>query len=243
MNAVGQESGRYVYCIIKSQGEKKSFGNIGFGGEEVYTLEYRDFAPVVSNAAVKKYEVSDEDVELHRRVEEQVMKEHSVLPVAYGMVFKNKKLLLFAMSAGYKAMKKAMNEVDNRVELGVKVFLSKEAAAWDGKEKCKSEKLLESFNKRGVCKAYPNTAQAEVSAFLEVLKKKAVQSKELKLFSDRLVMNASFLVDRDKIDDFSGEVGQLGNKYANLKIQYSGPWPPYNFVDIQILSRRRGGFR
>lgn len=218
MNAVGQESGKYVYCMIKSQGEKKSFGNIGFGGEEVYTLEYRDFAPVVSNAAVKKYEVSDEDVELHRRVEEQVMKEHSVLPVAYGMVFKNKKLLLFAMSAGYKAMKKAMSEVDNRVELGVKVFQSKEAAAWDGKEKCKSD-------------------------FLEVLKKKAVQSKELKLFSDRLVLNASFLVDRDKIDDFSGEVEQLGNKYANLKIQYSGPWPPYNFVDIQILSRRRGGFR
>ncbi len=218
MNTVGQESGRYVYCIIKSQGEKKSFGNIGFGGEEVYTLEYRDFAPVVSNAAVKKYEVSDEEIELHRRVEEQVMKEHSVLPVAYGMVFKNKKLLLFAMSAGYKAMKKAMSEVDNRVELGVKVFQSKEAAAWDGKEKCKSD-------------------------FIEALKKKAVQSKELKLFSDRLVLNASFLVDRDKMDDFSGEVGQLGNKYANLKIQYSGPWPPYNFVDIQILSRRKGGFR
>lgn len=218
MNAVGQESGKYVYCMIKSQGEKKSFGNIGFGGEEVYTLEYRDFAPVVSNAAVKKYEVSDEEVELHRRVEEQVMKEHSVLPVAYGMVFKNKKLLLFAMSAGYKAMKKAMSEVDNRVELGVKVFQSKEAAAWDGKEKCKSD-------------------------FLEALKKKAVQSKELKLFSDRLVLNASFLVDRDKIDDFSCEVEPLGNKYPNLKIQYSGPWPPYNFVDIQILSRRRGGFR
>ncbi len=218
MNAVGQENGKYVYCMIKSHGEKKSFGNIGFAGEEVYTLEYRDFAPVVSNAAVKKYEVSDEDVELHRRVEEQVMKEHSVLPVAYGMVFKNKKLLLFAMSAGYKAMKKAMNEVDNRVELGVKVFQSKEAAAWDGKEKCKSD-------------------------FLEALKKKAVQSKELKLFSDRLVLNASFLVDRDKIDDFSGEVGHLGNKYPNLKLQYSGPWPPYNFVDIQILSRRRGGFR
>ncbi len=218
MNTVGQESGRYVYCIIKSQGEKKSFGNIGFGGEEVYTLEYRDFAPVVSNAAVKKYEVSDEDVELHRRVEEQVMKEHSVLPVAYGMVFKNKKLLLFAMSAGYKAMKKAMNEVDNRVELGVKVFLPKENATWDGKEKCRSD-------------------------FLEALKKKAVQSKELKLFSERLVLNASFLVDRDKIDDFSGEVEPLGNKYPNFKIQYSGPWPPYNFVDIHILSRRKGGFR
>lgn len=213
-----EESGRYVYCIIKSPGEKKSFGNIGFGGQEVYTLEYRDFAPVMSNAALKKYEASDEEVELHRKVVEQVMKEHSVLPVAYGMAFKNKKLLLIAMSVGYKAMKKAMNEVDNRVELGVKLFLPKENAAWDGKEECKS-------------------------VFLETLKKKAVQSKELKLFSERLILNTSFLIDRDKINDFSSEVEQLGNKYPDLKIQYSGPWPPYNFVDIQILSRKRGGFR
>ena len=213
-----EESGRYVYCIMKSPGEKKSFGNIGFGGQEVYTLEYRDFAPVMSNAAVKKYEAIDEEVELHRKVVEQVMKEHSVLPVAYGMAFKNKKLLLIAMSVGYKAMKKAMNEVDNRVELGVKLFLPKENATWDGKEQCKS-------------------------VFLETLKKKAVQSKELKLFSERLILNTSFLIDRDKINDFSSEVEQLGNKYQDLKIQYSGPWPPYNFVDIQILSRKHGGFR
>jgi len=213
-----EESGRYVYCIMKSPGEKKSFGNIGFGGQEVYTLEYRDFAPVMSNAALKKYEASDEEVELHRKVVEKVMKEHSVLPVAYGMAFKNKKLLLIAMSVGYKAMKKAMNEVDNRVELGVKLFLPKENATWDGKEECKS-------------------------VFLETLKKKAIQSKELKLFSERLILNTSFLIDRDKINDFSSEVEQLGNKYPDLKIQYSGPWPPYNFVDIQILSRKRGGFR
>jgi hypothetical protein len=218
MNTGEQESGRYVYCVIRSQGEKKSFGSIGFGGEEVYTLEYKDFSPVVSNAPVKKYEVSEEEVELHRKVVERVMKEYTVLPVAYGMVFKNKKLLLVAMSAGYKAMRKAMKEIDNKVELGVKVFLPKEASQHDGKEKCRSD-------------------------FLETLQKIAVQSKELKLFSERLALNASFLVDRDKMDKFSNEVERLGNRYANLKTQYSGPWAPYNFVDIQILSKRRGGFR
>jgi hypothetical protein len=214
---LNEESGRYVYCIIKYKGEKESFGNIGFNGQEVYTIQYKDFAPVVSDAPVKKYEVNDEGVEFHRKVVENVLKDHSVLPAAYGMVFKNKKLLLIAMSAGYKVMKKAMSEVDNRVELGVKGFLPKESNC-DGKEICKSD-------------------------FLETLKKKSVRSKELKLFSDRLVLNVSFLVDRNKIDDFSSEVEQLGSKYPDLKVQYSGPWPPYNFVDIQILSRRRGGFR
>lgn len=214
----GEQDGKYVYCIIKSLGEKKSFGNIGFGGKEVYTLEYKDFAPVVSSTPMKKYEVSEREVEIHKKVVEQVMKEHSVLPVAYGMVFKKKKLILWAMGAGYKAIRKAMQIVDNRVELGVKVFLPKEASQWNGKEKCRSD-------------------------FLENLNKIAADSKELKQFSERLALNAAFLVDRSKIDEFSWEEEKLADKYKDLKIQYSGPWAPYNFVDIHILSKNRGGFR
>lgn len=219
MSAGEHGMGRYVYCMITSPGERKSFGNIGFGGEEVYTMEYRDFASVMSSAPVKKYEVNDEEVELHKKIVGQVMTEHSVIPVAYGMVFKKKKLIQVAMSAGYKAIKKAMKVVDNRVELGVKVIQPKDESSLNGRvEQCKSD-------------------------FLESLKRKAFDSKELKLFSERLLLNASFLVDRDKIDEFSDEVEKLGNKYEELKTQYSGPWAPYNFVDIHILSRRRGGFR
>lgn len=219
MSGCERESGRYVYCIIKSPGEKKSFGNIGFGGEEVYTLEYRDFAPVVSSAPVKNYDVIEEEVEIHKKVVQQVMDEHSVIPTAYGMVFKNKKLITVAMSAGYKAIKKSMQTIDDKIELGVKVFVPKDA--------------MEFIGKTNLCR----------SDFLKTLNEIAVDSKELKLFSERLVLNASFLVDRNKVNEFSNRIEQLGNKYDRMKIQYSGPWPPYNFVDIHILSKRRGGIR
>jgi len=210
--------GLYVYCIIRSNSEKKSFGNIGFGGNEVYTIDYKDFSPVISIAPIKKYEVNEDEVELHKNIVQLIMGEHSVIPVAYGMVFKNKKLITIAMSAGYKAIKKAMESIDNKIELGIKVIMPKETELNGKKDECKSE-------------------------YLERLKKIANDSKELKLFSDRLVLNASFLVAKDKIPEFSGEVENLTNKYDYLKTQYSGPWPPYNFVDIHVLSKKKGGFR
>lgn len=210
------EAGKYVYCIIKSDGERKSFGSIGFGGEEVYTIGYKDFAAVVSDSPVREYEATEQEVEVHKRVAEQVMKEHSVLPVAYGMVFRNKKILLLTMSKARKAMKKAMKAVDNKVELGIKVILPKEAAGWDGKQ-CESD--------------------------FGTLRKIAAESKKLKLFSERLISNASFLVDRSKMEEFSKAVERLKDKYQPLKVQYTGPWAPYNFVDIHILGKRRGGFR
>lgn len=211
--------GKYVYCIIT--GEGRNFGNIGFDGGEVYTISYKNFAAVVSDSPLKEYEPTEEDVEAHKKVAERVMEEYSVLPVAYGMVFKNKKILLLTMRKALKAMRKAMKAVNNKIELGVKVVLPKEMAEGD-----------EERNE------YIKQWEQEFSA----LRKIAAESKKLRLFTQRLILNASFLVDRDKVEEFSRAVGRLRGKYP-LKIQYTGPWPPYNFVDIHILGRRRGGFR
>ncbi|MCO5383697.1 MAG: GvpL/GvpF family gas vesicle protein [Methanosarcina barkeri] len=215
-----RESGRYVYCIIKAQEEQKSFGNIGFEGKEVYTTKYKEFSPVVSDVLFKKYDLeTEEDVITHNYVINEVMKEYSVIPVAYGMAFKNKKLVDISIRSGYKAIKKALKIVDNRVELGVKVILPKDSDR-EGQqiEQCKSE-------------------------FAERLKQVSFDSKNLSLFSERLIMNGSFLVEKDKVQAFSDEVERLRIKYDSLKFQYSGPWSPYNFVDIHILSKKKGGFR
>jgi len=214
-----QSKGKYVYCVIKNPSEQKSFGNLGFDGGEVYTMDYKDFAPVVSDATVREYAVDEGDVWVHRHVVDEVMKGHDVLPVAYGMIFKNRKLLMIAMGAGHTAMAKASDVVSGKVDLGIKVFIPKDVRDWNGKSAdCRKD-------------------------YLESLQGLAMDSKELKLFSERLVVNAAFLVDRSKIDDFSAKVGDLASKYGEAKTQYSGPWPAYNFVDIYILGKHRKGFR
>jgi len=211
------KGGKYVYSIISSDGEKKSFGNIGFDGEEVYTIKYKDFEAVVSDSDVKEYEMTKENVDVHKRVATQLLEDHSVFPVAYNMVFKNKKVLLFAMNKTYKAMKKALPVVDKKVELGLKIVLP-----------------------RGVNPSKDLKDEVE-SKFFKNLSKISAGSKKLRLFSDRLILNAAFLVDKDKVEEFSKKLENLDFKNNSLKIQYSGPWPPYNFVDIRILSR--GGRR
>lgn len=215
----GQGEGLYVYCIIRSPDERRSFGNIGFDDGEVYTLSYNDFAPVVSSSKMKEYGVDEVDIKVHKKVVEEVMREHSVLPVAYGMVFKNNKLLSVAMKTGHRAMKKAMDSVDGKVELGVKVLMPQSSKELNGK--------IEEFR----------------SEIMGCLGEIAADSRSLKLFSDRLLLNTSFLVDSERLDEFSDIVGRLAGDYGTLKVQYSGPWPPYNFVDIQILGKKRGGFR
>lgn len=211
---------KYVYCVIPCPPERKSFGSLGFDAGEVYTLDYRDLAPVVSDVTYRDYAVNEEEVVVHKNVVEHIMLEHSVIPVAFGMAFKSRKLLQIAMSAGYQAIQKAQQEVNGKVELGVKVFLPK-------------DQMLMGSAKREECS----------SDFLQRLQAISSDWKKLKLFSDRLVLNAAFLVDKSALDEFSMQVGLLTEKYDMLKVQYSGPWPAYNFVNIHILGGKRRGFR
>ncbi|MCX8206337.1 MAG: GvpL/GvpF family gas vesicle protein [Methanothrix sp.] len=210
------QKGIYVYCVIKS--EHVDFGPIGFGNSDVRTIEYRDLCPVVSEAELKEYDVDEKDVETHRRVVRRVLEEHDVLPVAYGMVFKGRKNLAVAMSAGYAAMRKAWPVVEGRVELGVKVIKPRNADMNGRDEEIRRE-------------------------IVGCLSAASVDFKNLDLFSDRLLLNTAFLVERSRIDEFSERVSAIIEEHGDLKTNYSGPWPPYNFVDIHILGKSRNGFR
>ncbi len=212
--------GKYVYCVISADGERKNFGNSGIADTgEVYAFPYKEFAAVVSDSPMKEYEARDENIKAHEEVVRKILDEEgTVLPVAFNMVFKDKRTLLVTMNKARKALRKAYETVDSKVELGIKAILTKDAI--------KSKKV-------GFVKNFE-------SDLLNTLDGKFASLKRLDLFSDRLALNMAFLVDRAKIEEFSEAIESLHNRYDLLKILYSGPWAPYNFVDIQILGKGGG---
>jgi len=51
-------------------------------------------------------------------------------------------------------------------------------------------------------------------------------------------MNAAFLVARDAEAEFDARVRDIGQRYDTLTFKYTGPWPPYNFVNIRLKLER-----
>lgn len=217
------KNGIYLYCITP-QDVPKNLGFSGFGDNDVYAITYNNLAAVVSDAPMMEYEPTEENTSTHKDVALKVLKDHSVLPVALGMVFKNRKILLGTMRKVYPLLRKSLLAVDNKVELGVKVILPREGMGIEG---LKGEPQGDNLKEIG-------------RDFLTNLEGVAKSSKEGKLFSDRLALNASFLVDKADIEAFSKKLGTLEKKHPQLRVQYSGPWPAYNFVDVKIMSKGRG---
>jgi len=201
---------KYFYGVIPFNKEK-SFGNIGISNKEVYTIPYGDVAAVVSDSPMKDYELTEDNTRRHGAVLRQVMEEHTVVPVEFGTTIKNERVLRRLLTKAYDPTRECLRLVDNMVELGLKAVLNEDI-------------VFVNHGKRKEC----------ISDILESLNTRAKQAVTGDLFSERLFLNASFLVNKEDVNAFSNEVTNLQEKYSMLKLLYSGPWAPYNFVYIKI---------
>jgi len=48
------------------------------------------------------------------------------------------------------------------------------------------------------------------------------------------VLNRSYLVEREDREAFDDAVARIRDAHEEVTVQYTGPWAPYNFVDIEI---------
>ena len=77
-----------------------------------------------------------------------------------------------------------------------------------------------------------------VQEIFDALRPVSVASRGNKPIGDRMIMNAAFLVRRDKENDFDAVVKRIGARHEKLTFKYTGPWPPYNFVNIRLKLER-----
>ena len=50
---------------------------------------------------------------------------------------------------------------------------------------------------------------------------------------EEMVLNVSFLISREKLEEFQKVVRRLHDYYfpEGLWVEYTGPWPPFSFVN------------
>jgi len=77
-----------------------------------------------------------------------------------------------------------------------------------------------------------------VADILEQLREVSVASRINKPIGDKMIMNAAFLISRDQEQAFDTKVKSIAGRFDKLTFKYTGPWPPYNFVNIRLKLER-----
>jgi hypothetical protein len=251
IDARGGEGGKYVYCIIRLDSPRE-FGTIGIGegANRVYTVHYRDLAAVVSDTPIVIYDPTRENVLAHEFVNETVMREHTVIPMSFGTVFRSEEDVTELLRSTHQAFSDVLDKMQDKIEFGLKVLWDRDKVIAD-LERSNDEirRLKDEITRNTQSSTYfarmqlgrlvegalEDTGNAFVSDIHETLKEVAVASRSNKPIGDRMIMNAAFLVERHREKDFDEKVREVSRKYEDLlTFKYTGPWPPYNFVNIKL---------
>src|SRR5687767_6820021 len=112
----GMSRGKYVYCIIES-GDPLRFGPIGIGADpsDVYTVHFKNLAAVVSDAPLEVLDSTRENVLAHERVNETVMREHTVIPMSFGTIFKTREDIVELLRSAAEAFGDVLNKMQNKL--------------------------------------------------------------------------------------------------------------------------------
>jgi hypothetical protein len=253
--APAPEGGRYVYGIIGSR-ETVTFGKMGIGGsnELVYTVEHKDIAAVVSKTDVYIFDPTRENALAHEHVIETVMKTHTIIPMSFGTVFRTDEDIREVLRSIYPSLKDVLKQMSGKVEFGLKVNWDRDEVIEQLKREDEevrhfhqeiTRKHLQStyFARmqlgRMIEKALAERCSGYVREIYEELRGCCVASRDNKPIGDKMILNAAFLIEKDREAQFDEAVNRIARRYGDrLNFKYTGPWPPYNFVNIRLKLER-----
>jgi hypothetical protein len=244
-----QSRGKYVYCIINSE-KPLRFGQIGIGGEptDVYTIHYRNLGAVVSDAPIEVLDSTRENVLAHERVNETVMHNHTVIPMSFGTIFRTNEDIIELLRSAFDAFGDVLTKMQNKLEFGLKVLWDPDQAIREVetedddinrlKKEISSQKGPTYFARMQYGRLVDSALQARseryVSSILTELRDVAVASRINKPIGDKMIMNAAFLISRNQEGAFDKKIKDIAGRHDQLTFKYTGPWPPYNFVNIRL---------
>jgi hypothetical protein len=157
----------------------------------------------------------------------------------------------------YPSLKDVLKQMADKLEFGLKVNWDREQVIDELKREHEeirrfqqeiTRKHLQStyFARmqlgRMIDKALVERSAQYLREIYEGLRGVSVASRDNKPIGDKMIMNAAFLIERERESDFDAAVNHIAKKYGDrLNFKYTGPWPPYNFVNIRLKLERGTG--
>ncbi|HEU5335393.1 MAG TPA: GvpL/GvpF family gas vesicle protein, partial [Terriglobales bacterium] len=177
-----------------------------------------------------------------------------IIPMSFGTVFRTDDDIREVLRSIYPSLKDVLKQMQGKLEFGLKVNWDRDRIIEELKD---ADEEISRFHQeitrkhlqstyfarmqlgRMIDKALSERSAQYVREIYEALRGVCVASRDNKPIGDKMIMNAAFLVERDREREFDAAVNKIAKNYGDLlNFKYTGPWPPYNFVNIRLKLER-----
>jgi hypothetical protein len=205
----------------------------------------------------------EETARAHHRVIEVVARECPIVPMRLATVYRGDASVGAALADRRDDFRAALGRTSGRKEWGVKVHAGKPAEARTDPRPAggaQGRQGEQGGERGGAGAAYLRRRRSELSAQQDArrelmasaeliharLSRLAADSRlhppqapQLTGTSAKMLLNAAYLVDEQRDEDLTAAVRALAAKHPAVRLELTGPWPPYSFAGLEQEVDRR----
>jgi hypothetical protein len=183
----------------------------------------------------------------HHRVLEAVTHFGPVVPMRLAVVFHDDTGVRSMLESRSDGLSAALRRVDGRFEWGVKAYADRQTderapdhpRATPGQGGGTAYLLRRRAQLSSRERAQADLAQAaeEVHTTLAGMavasRRHRPQDRRLSGQASAMVLNGAYLLDEDRSDEFVAVTAAMDDRHPALRLEVTGPWPPYSFATIE----------
>lgn len=245
---------RYVYAVTAPLPGPLPQDLRGVGGAAPCLVEHGGLVAVVS--PVSEDDFAEEPLRAHledlRWLEETARAHQGVvdalttltcpLPLRLATVYHDDDGVRRALEEGREDFAATLERLEGRIEWGVKVYAERaaepaaaQAAPTSGRDflRRRRQEVTARENALQEAEELGRTLHAALAAEAEDVRVHPAQNPQLSQAPGQNLLNAAYLVPRERAQQFVDRVEQLGGHDPGVRVELTGPWAPYSFASAQ----------
>jgi gas vesicle protein GvpL/GvpF len=238
---------QYVYGIVSATATAPR--GRGIGGAPLRLVVGDGAAALVSEIAAGHVRLGRDAVLVHSRVLDRALARGPVLPMRFGVVMHDAEEVRSRLLDEHgPELRTQLTEMDGKVEIRIRAAYDEESLLRDVvREHPEIASLRASVAGRAedagyydrirlgelVAAAIERHRELDAHAIVEALGEHAIAVEVGEPNHERVALQASFLVERGRLDAFNAVVDQVAEGYGGrMRFKYTGPLPPHSFVEL-----------
>ena len=250
-------SGLWAYAITEHGGGNLSrltgvadgtVRTVAAGGFTVLVsdVDLAEFGEVALRRNLENLTWLEEVARAHHHVIEAAIRLFPLLPTRLATVYSSAAAMAAALARRREELRAALRRVGGRVEWGVKTYAAPVQAGGEtapgegGTGGAGGAGLAYLKRRRAQLTASESSARAALAgarAVHEELSGRAAQARLVPPQSAQLsgnqmpmLLNTAYLLDESASDGFASAVADAASTHPELRLELTGPWPPYSFA-------------
>jgi hypothetical protein len=239
------DSPRYVYGLVSAETPLPE-GLTGLGPSgQVWKIAYENVAAIVSDVPDDRRLGKRRHLMAHEAVVDTVAAESNILPMRFGAVVTEEGVMTELLAPHHEYFAGILEQLEGRTQYTLKGFYELETVLPEIIQTDEDMRALQE-RIRGlpeeaahferiqlgelIAKALKVRRQQDAQDIVEELGPYVVMCKVYDPEKDDDVVNAAFLVERARQQEFEDAVDEVGGRFPMVRLKLLGPLAPYDFV-------------